>query len=144
MQQQRPMKIFAVDSNLFSLMILQQQLRNMQYEDISLFDLSTKCMSNLKEKPDVILVYYRIKPDNGLELLQQLKQKYPDIYVVFIASFNDVQVAMQSLQYGAFDYILKGKSAINRIGQVLKRIEKTEAYISDTRRDYSKWHWIQS
>ena len=142
MQQEHSIKIFAVDSNLFSLMILQQQLRNLHYINITVFDSSTTCIAHLGEKPNVVIVHQRIKPNTGIELLQIIKKFDPCIYVIFVASINDVQIAMDSLKSGAFDYILKGANAVNRIDHVLVRIQNTEAYILGAKRDYHNWSQI--
>jgi DNA-binding NtrC family response regulator len=135
MHKEHSMKIFAVDSNLFNLMILKQQLRNLQYTDITLFDNTEQCLGQLIENPVVVIVHCRSRPDSGIELLQKLKKSNPGIYVVFIASITDMQIAIQSLKHGAFDYILKGTTAINRLEKILEKIQTTEAFIMDNKYD---------
>jgi DNA-binding NtrC family response regulator len=129
MQMGNAIKIFVVDSNMFSLLLLQQQLINLHYTDISVFDSSTHCMESISEMPMVVIIHYRIHPDNGIELLQKIKQFNPAIYVVFIASLNDVENALLSIKYGAFDYILKGESAINQLEKILENIKEKELFI---------------
>jgi len=44
---------------------------------------------------------------DGMEVLERVKEKYPDILVIMITGYSTVQSAVQALKLGAFDYIPK-------------------------------------
>lgn len=44
---------------------------------------------------------------NGLELLAELKQHFPDLPVVMITAYASPDDAVQAMRQGAFDYITK-------------------------------------
>ncbi|MFZ4056693.1 MAG: response regulator [Ferruginibacter sp.] len=118
----RTSKIFVVDDDVFSLHIYGQYLNNLGCEDVMLFQSGEDCLSRIIEQPDIILVDYRMPPMDGLELLQKIKVANPDIYVVFILAFDDIETAVRSLKEGAFDYIIKGEFEAQHLKKVLDKI----------------------
>src|SRR5213075_3329249 len=44
---------------------------------------------------------------DGIALLEHAKEKYPDVPVVMVTAVHDIQVALQALRNGAYDYLLK-------------------------------------
>ncbi|SYX86268.1 hybrid sensor histidine kinase/response regulator transcription factor [Paenibacillus alvei] len=57
--------------------------------------------------PDVILMDVRMPEMDGIEALQVLKEKWPDLRVIIMSTFSDVEQAVISLQHGAVGYLLK-------------------------------------
>jgi polysaccharide export outer membrane protein len=43
--------------------------------------------------------------------------------VIFISGQDDMQTALNALKFGAFDYIIKGSGDLERITNVLLRVE---------------------
>lgn len=124
MKANKPFKIFIVDDDLFCLNIYEQHLHNMGYFDISLFESGTSCLNNLTKQPDIIFLDHGMDALNGEEVLKKIKRSNPNIYVVFISGKEDLETAVNSLRYGAFDYIVKGQNDGKRIEQVLERIHQ--------------------
>jgi putative nucleotidyltransferase with HDIG domain len=44
---------------------------------------------------------------DGIALLERAKEKYPDVPIVMVTAVHDIQVALQALRNGAYDYLLK-------------------------------------
>jgi Response regulator containing CheY-like receiver domain and AraC-type DNA-binding domain len=61
----------------------------------------------LKLRPDLIITDIRMPGLNGLKLIEQLKGKLPDTKFVILSGYDDFKYAQQSIQLGAFDYLLK-------------------------------------
>mgnify|MGYP002655176123 CR=1 FL=1 len=60
-----------------------------------------------KEQPAVVIADIRMPRGNGIHLLQQIKQDYPNLPVVIMTAFSDMDSAVASFQGGAFEYITK-------------------------------------
>lgn len=58
-------------------------------------------------QPHLVFLDIRMPEMDGLELLQHLKNKYPDMYVVIISGYDDFEYARKAIQHGATDYLLK-------------------------------------
>lgn len=56
---------------------------------------------------DLILLDLRMPSCNGLDLLQEIKRRYPEIAVVIMTGYASVHSAVQAMKAGAFDYISK-------------------------------------
>ena len=62
----------------------------------------------LGEHPyDIILLDYRLPDGTGLELLDQLAHRGQQIPVVMVTGQGNERVAVQAIQHGAADYLLK-------------------------------------
>ena len=62
-----------------------------------------------KKLPDVAIIDVKLdKGDNdGIELLERLKKKDEDVPVIMISGHANVQMAVDSLKRGAFEFIQK-------------------------------------
>jgi two-component system NtrC family response regulator len=56
---------------------------------------------------DVVLLDMRLPDGNGLDLLTQFQELAPEVQVVIITGFGDVDNAVQAMKLGAYDYITK-------------------------------------
>jgi len=56
---------------------------------------------------DLILSDLMMAEMDGIALLERSKEKYPDVHVVMVTAVNDIQIALQALRNGAYDYLLK-------------------------------------
>jgi polysaccharide export outer membrane protein len=123
METQTQLNIFIVDDDPFSLSIYEQHLINLAYGPVQAFESGTACLSALTQTPaDIIFLDHGMEILNGIDVLKKIKRINPDIYVVFISGQDDIQTAINSLKYGAFDYIVKGDDDLKRIDTVLKKI----------------------
>ena len=60
-----------------------------------------------EEKPDVIVTDISMPGLNGIEALEELKKKNPDVHVVVLTMHRDVAYARRALDAGALGYVLK-------------------------------------
>jgi DNA-binding NtrC family response regulator len=58
-------------------------------------------------QPDIILLDYYLTTHNGLEILNLLQKKFPDIPVIMITAYSDVNIAVTAMKSGAYDFLLK-------------------------------------
>jgi two-component system response regulator YesN len=57
--------------------------------------------------PDVVITDIKMPFIDGLQLIESIKPKYPDLYIVIISGHDEFQYAQKAIKLGAFDYILK-------------------------------------
>jgi putative nucleotidyltransferase with HDIG domain len=56
---------------------------------------------------DLVLSALMTPEIDGIALLEQTKDKYPDMPVVIVTAVHDISIALQALRNGAYDYLLK-------------------------------------
>lgn len=60
-----------------------------------------------KDSPDLVLMDIRMPKMDGVKCTKILKDLYPEIIVLILTTFNDVEYIVEALNYGAAGYILK-------------------------------------
>jgi DNA-binding NtrC family response regulator len=116
------LKFFIVDDDPFSRMLYQQHLLNLGYRNNILFDNGEDCINRLNLQPDIIFIDYDMKPANGLDVIERVKKLNPDIYLLMISGQKDIQVAIDAVRSGAYDYIVKGEQDLEMISDVINKI----------------------
>ena len=56
---------------------------------------------------DLVLSDLMMAEMDGIALLERVKERYPDMPIVMVTAVHDIQVALQALRNGAYDYLLK-------------------------------------
>ncbi|MEO8086334.1 MAG: response regulator, partial [Bacteroidota bacterium] len=59
---------------------------------------------------------------NGTEILKEIKAQKPDAEVIMFSGQDRIEVAVNTMKYGAFDYIVKSESAFHRSENVIFNI----------------------
>jgi len=59
------------------------------------------------EEFDLVLSDMLMAEMDGTALLERAKEKFPDVPVVMVTTVSDIQVALQALRHGAYDYLPK-------------------------------------
>jgi DNA-binding NtrC family response regulator len=67
-----------------------------------------RVMDILKEHPIHLVLLDLILPrTHGIDLLREMKQAYPDVECLIATAVDDVEIAVEAMKYGAFDYLVK-------------------------------------
>ncbi|MGH8755976.1 MAG: response regulator, partial [Burkholderiales bacterium] len=57
--------------------------------------------------PQVVVSDIRMPGASGLELLQTLKERYPQLPIIIMTAYSDLDSAVAAFQRGAFEYLAK-------------------------------------
>ncbi|MEI8059877.1 MAG: response regulator, partial [Ferruginibacter sp.] len=111
------------------LSLYEQQLYSLGYDRVSVFNNGYDCINNLSYQPDIILLDHGMENFNGFEVLKKIKEINPDIYVVFLSGQEDFSIIADTLNFGAYDFIVKSSEDIINIRSVFEKITSTKARI---------------
>lgn len=70
--------------------------------------------------PDIILLDIYLTTHNGLEILKEIKIKHTDLPVIMITGYADVDIAVNAIKNGAYDFLLKPLD-LDQLNTVLKK-----------------------
>ena len=82
------------------------------------------------DKPDLVLLDFRLPDFDGEEVLKKIKEKHQDIQVIIITGYGDVKTAIKTIKRGAFDYVTKPiqpEEILMRIKEALKKRKSDRA-----------------
>ncbi|WP_243545327.1 hybrid sensor histidine kinase/response regulator [Pseudodesulfovibrio tunisiensis] len=60
-----------------------------------------------EERPSIVVLDLNIGDMNGADLLRQMKRDRPDTQVIVLADYEEIELAVECLDCGASDYIIK-------------------------------------
>jgi two-component system response regulator AtoC len=92
------------------------------------FTSGEECLERLAAgKPVLIVLDYHLEGTlTGLDTLKRIRKELPTAKVVMFSAQDDVQTAVDILDNGAYEYIVKGENAMNRLNIVLRNLEESE------------------
>ncbi|MGD9031902.1 MAG: sigma-54 dependent transcriptional regulator [Desulfobacteraceae bacterium] len=56
---------------------------------------------------EVLFVDIKMPGMNGIEVLEKVKEEYPDTFVIIITAYGSIETAVEAMKLGATDYLLK-------------------------------------
>lgn len=83
-------------------------------------------------KFNLVITDIRLPDISGMEILEKIKEKHPDIGVIMITAYGSIKSAVKSMKDGAFDYIAK-PFEIDEIEIVVKKYFEFEDLKSENR-----------
>lgn len=69
----------------------------------------------MKKKFDIILLDYHLPDMNGLDVLKEIKKRNTYIPVIMITGTGDVKIIVESMKFGASDYIVKSVNEYKKL-----------------------------
>jgi two-component system nitrogen regulation response regulator GlnG len=85
--------------------------------------------------PQIVVSDIRMPGSSGLELLQTLREKYPNLPVIIMTAYSDLESAVSSFQGGAFEYLPKPfdvNHAVELIRRALEQSQRKNAQTEET------------
>ena len=82
-----------------------------------------------KEKPDVILMDIRMPEMDGVQCTKAIKERYPEVKIIILTTFDDDEFVFSALKYGASGYLLKGIS-MDELDKAIHTVYKGGAMIN--------------
>ena len=99
--------VWIVDDDASIRWVLEKALSRAQLP-CRLFENSQEVMRALQEEtPQVLVSDIRMPGESGLALLEQVKARLPELPVIIMTGFSDLDSAVSAFQGGAFEYLPK-------------------------------------
>lgn len=112
-------KILLVDDDTTFCLMLKTWLGKKGFDVEEVFSCEEALIRIRAKKFDVILTDLRLPDKDGIHLLKTVKAEMPDVPVILMTGYADIQTAVLAIKLGAFDYV--SKPVIPE--EILKKIE---------------------
>jgi two-component system, sensor histidine kinase and response regulator len=100
-------RVLIVDDDKLSQALLQRSLEEAGYVVLLATDGESALQMIGADRPDLVLLDYLLPGLDGLAILKQARQQYPEMAIVFMTAYGSEDVAVQALRQGADDYLIK-------------------------------------
>lgn len=81
------------------------------------FGSGEECLKHFDASPNIVLLDYYLNGSNpnamnGLEVLKEIKKRNPETKVIMLSSQDKIDIAVDTIRNGAYDYIVKNDRVI--------------------------------
>ena len=82
-------------------------------------------------QPALLITDLKMPKMNGLELLTEVKDLYPNIEVIMMTAYGTVETAVEAMKQGAWDFISKPIKRADLVRAVRKALEKRDLLLEN-------------
>jgi len=117
-------QILHVDDNSFDRQLVKDALcKEHDAFEVIEADSREKFEQHLAEKDfDIILSDFNILGFNGLQVLQIVHEKDPEIPVIIVTGTGSEEIAIQAMKMGASDYVIKSAKHIRGLASAIEQV----------------------
>jgi two-component system nitrogen regulation response regulator GlnG len=118
-------KIWILDDDKSIRWVLQKALEKNNYNVMAFGNTNEAINQFNHDMPDLIVSDIKMPGESGLQFLEKVKGKFPNIPVIIMTAFSDLDSAVDSYAHGAYEYLPKPfdiDNAINIINSAFKDI----------------------
>src|SRR6202000_3097054 len=103
----QPLRVWLVDDDTSIRWVLERALKNGGMVPKA-FDAAEPALAALRnDAPDVLITDIRMSGQSGLELLRRIHDVHPDLPVIVMTAYSDLDNAVSAYESGAFEYLPK-------------------------------------
>lgn len=101
--------IYVVEDNKIYNRVVCEYLKKQDYTNVKSFFSGKECIKKVREgeSPDVVIQDYTLDDSTGIDVLVNVKKYSKDSEFLFLTANENMDVAVNSIKYGAYDYIIK-------------------------------------
>lgn len=119
--------IYVVEDNKLYNRLVVDFLQKQGMKNVKSFYSGKDCLNAIKqgENPDIVIQDYYLEDSTGIAVLQAVKKRSKRSEFIFLTGNEDLEVAVNSIKYGAFDYIIKDNDiALKKVFSKIDKISK--------------------
>ena len=99
--------VLVVDDEAEAQRALVQALKREKYR-VEGSSSATEALRKLAEKTfDLVITDIRMERMDGMELMRQVRSRWPDTLVIVMTAFASIDTAIRAIHEGAYDYLSK-------------------------------------
>jgi two-component system response regulator HydG len=129
----QPTRVLVVDDEPSLLRALELLLRRAGCHVVALESPTAAAQRLLEEDFDVALLDVKMAELSGLELLEQLKRRRPEVEAVMMTGHATVETALAALKAGAYDYLTKPFEDVDVVVRVVAKAAERKQLLDRTR-----------
>ncbi len=149
----KPLKLLLIEDNAYDVKVIRLMLAPQREEllfDFCAAESLAEGLVQLAEHPaDVALLDLNLPDSVGLETFRQVYKAFPHTPIIIISGTDDLTLAVQAVQLGAQDYLLKGEMSRNLLVRAIHHaverhsiLQKLNRRTQDLAESEARWRMI--
>ncbi len=91
-------------------------------------------LKNMDKNPDIVIQDYLLEGMTGIEVLIKAKKTNPNVEFIFLSGQDSIEIAINSMKYGAYDYIVKDQMALQKLVNKIYKITSVTELVKSNKR----------
>ncbi len=125
-------KILLIEDDISFCKLLEKFLIKNAFDVTIAFSAAEARVAIKKDSFDLILTDLRLPDSDGIGLMSEFKTAYPEIPVILMTGYSDVNTAVKAIKNGAADYISKPFNPDEVLLVITNALKTQETEIEDT------------
>jgi two-component system, OmpR family, response regulator len=120
--------VFIIDDDPIQTEMIKDYLKDRYVFELKVYAEGEQALIDVEKlKPEMVVLDYHLnsnKPGakNGVEVLKEIKKLCPTTKVIMFTGEDNINIALESMRNGAYDYIIKGETAFHKIENTVNRL----------------------
>ncbi len=134
MQDTNDSLIFVVEDNRVYNKLIVSYLKTNKFTNVMPFYSGEDAINNLYRNPDIIIQDFLLDGMNGIDVLKKAKEQNANIEFIFLSGQDNIDVAINTMKYGAYDYIVKDQMALKKMVNKINKIQSVNKLVKSNKR----------
>lgn len=135
--------MFVIDDDPIQTEMISDYLKERYIFELRKYETGEAAMHDIQTlKPEIVVLDYHLNSNsseskNGIEVLKEIKKVSPQTKVIMFSAQDNINIALESMRNGAYDYIIKGETSFNKLENTVNRlgeVHRLEAVTTAQRR----------
>ncbi len=115
--------IYIVEDDVPMNTLIAKFLQKQGFNQVNSYYSSEEMIRELQPDKEVIIVQdYDLPGKNGLETICEIRPIFPKTEFIFLSGQKSIDIAIEAIKYGAFDYIVKDSFAKENVATKIKNL----------------------
>ncbi|MFZ1612160.1 MAG: response regulator [Chitinophagales bacterium] len=129
--------VFIVDDEPMHAQMMEDHLKtDFPFFEIYTYKTGEQCNDNMDKNPGIVILDYHLdavdkQARSGMEILGHIKKNYPDTEVIMISGQDKIDIAVECMREGAYDYIVKNATSFIHVENTIERLFKHRSVIKN-------------
>ncbi len=134
MQNTKNPLIFVVEDNQMYNKLVISYLKTNKLTNVESYLTGEDALKNMDKNPDIVIQDYLLEGMTGIEVLIKAKKTNPDVEFIFLSGQDSIDIAINSMKYGAYDYIVKDQMALQKLVNKIQKINSVTELVKSNKR----------
>lgn len=125
-----------LDDDMFYGNLVKYFLQNQGYTNVSFFEDESDCLKYVSSKPTLYIVDHFLKQTTGLTMMEEINQKNPNAFFIYLSNQESSTVAMKAMKLGAIDYLQKDKNSFFHLLNIIDQFFREKSISNESQKTF--------